>query len=186
MAFRFTEFIWGRIDSTGIFRTVSSPSCGIGESAALPTFVMRAHRTSRLSNANFFAFCSIRCIFTAATDSAVLRFAAWNKYWESRVRVMANKDYLKRLQLAIQELHKCKATHRRTVRVHEVIEDKQFYDGDVEVFWLTDHPSAKRCFAWSQQEDSDKSHEHIIAILEIPPVIGPATAVRVANQSPLP
>ena len=99
---------------------------------------------------------------------------------------MADKqDYLKRLQLAIQDLYQCKATYRRTVTVHEVLEGNKAWNGDVEIFWLNGHPGAKRCFAWSQQEGP--SQEHIVAILEKPPVIGPATAVRAlltGNQGP--
>ncbi len=92
---------------------------------------------------------------------------------------MATKqDYLKRLQLAIQDLHKCKATYRRTVKVHEAIEGKTCWDGEVQVFWLTGHPGAKRCYAWSQQDRPDESQKQIVAILEGPSVIGPATAVR--------
>jgi hypothetical protein len=93
--------------------------------------------------------------------------------------LMAGKqEYLKRLQEAIQQQYKCRATHRRTVAVHEVVKGKTVWNGNLEVFWLTGHPGAKRCFAWSCREG--ETNEQIVAILENPPVIGPATAVRTA------
>jgi hypothetical protein len=51
----------------------------------------------------------------------------------------------------------------------------------VEIFWLTGHPKSKRCFAWI--ESSGRIEGKIITILEIPPVIGPATAVKAAISS---
>lgn len=91
------------------------------------------------------------------------------------------QEYLKRLQEAIQQQYKCGAIYRRTVAVHEVVKGKTVWDGDVEVFWLTGHPGAKRCYAWSRQESQNE--EQIVAILEDPPVIGPASAVRTAIAS---
>jgi hypothetical protein len=47
-----------------------------------------------------------------------------------------------------------------------------------DVFWLTGHPGAKRCFAWLQEAASTEAN--VITVLEAPPIIGPATAVRAA------
>ena len=91
-----------------------------------------------------------------------------------------NHEYLKQLQSIIQERHKCSADHRRTVTVHEVVEGKTVWKGEVEIFWLTGHPKAKRCFAWGRLPEDGEAHEPIVTVLEIPPVIGPATAVRTA------
>jgi hypothetical protein len=44
----------------------------------------------------------------------------------------------------------------------------------LEVFDLTGHPKAKRCYAWSYGEP-----EEIITILELPPVDSPESAVKV-------
>ena len=95
-------------------------------------------------------------------------------------RVAKKQEYLNRLQAVIQELYKCRADHRRSVSVHEVLGDKTTWEGEVEIFWLTGHPGAKRCYAWASREGDSDTREHIAAILEIPPVIGPATAVRAA------
>jgi hypothetical protein len=83
-------------------------------------------------------------------------------------------DYIARLQLTIQHLHKCGAVHRDTVPVHEVFQGKTLWQGDVEIFDLTDHPKAKRCYGWSYGEP-----EEIITILELPPVDSAQSAVKV-------
>jgi len=88
---------------------------------------------------------------------------------------VANKqDYIPRLQLTIQHLHKCGAVHRETVPVHEVFNGNTVWKGDVEVFDLSGHPKAKRCFGWSHGEP-----EEFITILELPPVNSPESAVKV-------
>ena len=93
---------------------------------------------------------------------------------------MANKqEYLDRLQVAIQELHKCGAVHRQTVPVHEVFRGKTVWQGEVEVFDLNGHPKAKRCYAWSHLDGPNDERTRFVAVLEIPPVVSPETAVRV-------
>jgi hypothetical protein len=93
---------------------------------------------------------------------------------------MANKqEYLNRLKERIQELHHCKAVHKRTVAVDEASNGKTLWKGEVEVFWLTGNPHAKRCYAWSGPP-AESGQDLVMAVLEVPPVIGPATAVRSA------
>lgn len=94
---------------------------------------------------------------------------------------MASKqDYLARIQVAIQQLHKCGAVHRRTVPVKEVFRGKTIWQGDVEVFDINGHAKAKRCYGWSHVEGNDDKGERFVTVLEIPPVSSPATAVKVA------
>ena len=94
---------------------------------------------------------------------------------------MANKrEYLDSLQVAIKKSLGCDATYRRTVPVHEVFKGKTLWKGEVEVFWLNGHPQAKRCYAWSRAEREHDGGEQFVAVLEIPPVIGAATAVKAA------
>jgi len=76
-------------------------------------------------------------------------------------------------------LHKCKAVHNATVPVQEVFRGQTVWHGDVEVFDLTGHPKAKRCYAWSHVDGKNDEHERFVAVLEIPPVESPETAVRV-------
>jgi len=90
---------------------------------------------------------------------------------------MNKQEYLKHLQRVIQQLHNCGASYRRTVKVHEVVKGGPVWDGEVEVFWLTGHPGAKRCFAWSRP---GSARQELVVMLEGPQIIGPATAVRAA------
>ena len=53
-------------------------------------------------------------------------------------------------------------------------------DGAVEVFRLTGHPKAKRCYAWSFTEGKET---RFVTVLEIPPVESAQTAVRAAIAS---
>jgi hypothetical protein len=88
---------------------------------------------------------------------------------------VANKqEYIGRLRLTIEHLHGCAAIHRQTVPVTEAFKGKTLWQGDVEVFDLTSHPKASRCYAWSHGEP-----EEIITILELPPVDSPQSAVKV-------
>ncbi len=54
------------------------------------------------------------------------------------------------------------------------------WDGVVEVFQLSGHPQAKRCYAWSFSEDEGP---HYVAVLALPPVDSACTAVRAAIAS---
>jgi len=97
---------------------------------------------------------------------------------------MANKqEYLDRLQVAIQELHKCGAAWRETVPVHEVFRGKTAWKGEVEVFDLNGHPKAKRAYAWSHKEGPGDRGERFVAVLEVPPIDSAQTAVRASILS---
>jgi hypothetical protein len=89
------------------------------------------------------------------------------------------QDYLARLQVAVSQLHNCGAVWRETVPVHEMFRGKTVWQGDVEVFDLTGHPKAKRCYAWSHREGPNDEGERFVAVLEIPPVDSAVMAVRV-------
>jgi len=94
---------------------------------------------------------------------------------------VANKqDYLARLQVAVSQLHDCGATWRESVPVREVFNGETLWNGDVEVFDLTGHPKAKRAYGWSHPDGADNKTERFVAVLEIPPVDSPETAVKMA------
>jgi len=98
--------------------------------------------------------------------------------------VMASRqDYLARLQVAVEQLHGCGAVHRLTVPVNEIFDDQTVWRGEVEVFDLKGHPRAKRCYAWSHREGPNDEGERFVAVLEIPPVLSPITAVRASIMS---
>jgi len=63
------------------------------------------------------------------------------------------------------------------VPVHEVFRGETAWKGTVEVFDLSGHRKAKRCYAW-QYEDGTETKT--VAVLEIPPVDSPESAVKVA------
>ena len=86
----------------------------------------------------------------------------------------AKKQYIERLQMVIRQLHKCDATWLESMPVEEKFNGKTVWDGDVEVFSLTGHPKAQRCYGWSYDEP-----EQFITILELPPVDSAAAAVKV-------
>jgi len=84
------------------------------------------------------------------------------------------------LQKAILHLHQANAIWTETVSVREVLKGRIIWDGQVEVFRLSGHPKAKRCFAWSHKDGPQDSQDKFVAVLEIPPVKSAQDAVRVA------
>ena len=93
---------------------------------------------------------------------------------------MANNDYIERLIQVICHLHKSDAIHVGSVPVEEIFHGRTIWKGNVEVFDLYSHPKAKRAYAWSHKAGMDDSDERFVAVLEIPPVTSPETAVKVA------
>jgi len=83
----------------------------------------------------------------------------------------------KELRDAIRATHGCASHHVKSVPVREVFNNLVAWEGVVEVFDLIDHPKAKRCYAWSYQ---DGNKTRTVAVLELPPVDSPETAVKVA------
>jgi hypothetical protein len=55
--------------------------------------------------------------------------------------------------------------------------DMVAWEGVVETFDLEGHPKAKRAYAWRLMDGSELRY---VAVLEIPPVESPQTAVKVA------
>ncbi len=96
---------------------------------------------------------------------------------------MANKDYIERLKQVIFHLHKSDAEHVESVPVEEIFQGKTIWKGTVEVFTLTNHPKTKRCYGWSHPDGAGNVDERFVTVLEIPPVISPETAVKMAIVS---
>ena len=90
------------------------------------------------------------------------------------------QDYIAQVQVAVSQLHNCGATWSKTVPVVEVFQGKTVWQGDVEVFDLNNHPKAKRAYAWSHLDGDKDEWTQYVAVLEIPPVDSPQTAVKVA------
>ena len=81
-----------------------------------------------------------------------------------------------RLRATIERLHNCNAAHAHSVWVRENSTGGTVWEGEVEVFMLTNHPSAIRCYAWVAKGE-------IVASLEQPPIECAASAVRAFVRS---
>jgi hypothetical protein len=82
------------------------------------------------------------------------------------------------LQAAIRQMHKCEAFHHKTVFLVERFQGNVIWQGDIEVFDLTGHPQATRCFAWLHQEEG--GGERSVVLLDKWPVNSPQMAVKFA------
>jgi hypothetical protein len=87
---------------------------------------------------------------------------------------------IENLRTAIETMHGCKAEHERSAMVVERFKKQIVWEGVVESFTLTGHPKAKRCYAWSYQDNGETQY---VNVLEIPPVESPKTAVQAAIAS---
>jgi hypothetical protein len=88
-------------------------------------------------------------------------------------------DYFGELKNAIYQLHGAKAVHAATVPVKEVFKGQMAWEGEVEVFDITGHAKAKRCYAWGYPKETVPGWE-ITTVLELPPVTSPETAVKIS------
>jgi hypothetical protein len=80
------------------------------------------------------------------------------------------------LRDAIRNLHHCDPTWIESVHVHEAFKGETIWDGDVQVFTVTGHPTATRAYAWSHATEG--AARRFFAVLELPPVVDAVTAVR--------
>ena len=92
-------------------------------------------------------------------------------------------DYLDETRKAIEASHGCKATHERTVPVREMFKGQVAWEGEVEVFAITGHAKAKRCYAWGYPNEKRGGKYDFVTVLEIPPVVSPETAVKAAIRA---
>jgi hypothetical protein len=88
-------------------------------------------------------------------------------------------DYLSELIAAIKATHGATAMHVDTVHVQDSVRGQIVWEGDVEVFELKDHPVARIAYAWVRHDDGVRD---IVAVLQWPPVMSPAAAVRAARD----
>ena len=94
------------------------------------------------------------------------------------LNAVVNNAYIERLTQVVCHLHCCRASHTATVPVHEVFRGQTVWRGEVEVFAITGHTKASKCYAWSHPDGPDDAGERFITVLELPPVESPVTAVR--------
>ena len=90
---------------------------------------------------------------------------------------MTHPEYVAHLQKAIKRTFGLEANHVETQQVVETFRGQVLFDGDVEVFDVTGHPDAARCYAWAKDiETGSKS----TVVLERPPIKSALDAVRAA------
>ena len=89
-------------------------------------------------------------------------------------------DYIGELKAAILNLHGCTAKHVETVPIIETFQGKTVWEGEVEVFELSGHPTAKRAYAWGHATGKNDQDRRYVAVLDLPPVNSPQSAVRAA------
>jgi hypothetical protein len=85
------------------------------------------------------------------------------------------------IRRVVEVTHNCAAKHEDSVPVIEMFGKDEIWEGVVELFALTGHPNARRCYAWNFANAD--AEPHYIAVLELPPVSSPHTAVRAAIAS---
>ena len=86
-------------------------------------------------------------------------------------------EVLRNIQRAVERAAECPAAHVESVPVLEVFQGQTVWEGVVEAFTLNGHPKAKRAYGWAWQDGKEARY---VAVLEIPPVDSPSTAVRAA------
>lgn len=84
---------------------------------------------------------------------------------------------LSALNDAVEAMHRCKARYRERAHLREEHEGHLVWEGDVFVFDLEGHPTASRCYAWSDPVEGT-SRRRFFAVLHQPPVDSPEKAVR--------
>ena len=89
-------------------------------------------------------------------------------------------DYSAELQAAILQLHGAQAKYLESVPVIEEFQGQTVWQGEVEVFELRGHPKAKKAYAWGHATGEDDQARRYVAVLDLPPVNSPQSAVRAA------
>ena len=82
----------------------------------------------------------------------------------------------KEFREAIKATHGVDSQFVESTPVHLMWEGKSIWKGIVDLFELVDHPKAEHCYAWRFYNDRQWRYT---TVLEIPPVIGPQSAVKV-------
>jgi hypothetical protein len=82
------------------------------------------------------------------------------------------------IRLIVEVRHDCAAKHECSVPVIQLYGKNEIWEGVVEVFRLSGHPNARRCYAWNVT--NDHADPRYVTVLELPPVFSPHTAVRAA------
>ena len=88
--------------------------------------------------------------------------------------------YLEELRAVIRRVHRADATHIESVPVKETFQGKTVWEGIVEVFTLTGHPTAHRVYAWSHDTDDPANPRRHVTVLHLHPIKSAQDAVKAA------
>ena len=84
---------------------------------------------------------------------------------------------IEELRQTVQAVYRCGATHVASSHVLGLHDQNPAWDGRVELFTISGHPEATRCYAWNYP---DGKLMRFVGVLEVPPVNSPQTAVLAA------
>nr|HEX4316996.1 hypothetical protein [Kofleriaceae bacterium] len=88
------------------------------------------------------------------------------------------------LQDAIRHMHGCASTWIESVPVTEMMtigpHTRPVWQGEVQIFDLVGHPTARRAYAWSHETENGSGRRRFVAVLHAGPVVNAVTAVRAA------
>jgi hypothetical protein len=82
-----------------------------------------------------------------------------------------------KIKKAVEKAAECRAKYLESTVVVEALRSQIVWEGVVEIFTLHGHPKAKRAYGWQTGVGTDAQ---FTAVLGIPPVNSPNTAVRAA------
>ena len=87
-----------------------------------------------------------------------------------------NEPYIQALRDAIQKVHGCISRFNETVRIKEEADGQTTWEGNVEVFDLARHATARQCYAWGYKDPEGRWQ--YVTTLRVPPVDSARKAVQ--------
>jgi hypothetical protein len=89
-------------------------------------------------------------------------------------------SYIQELQDVIRRVHGAESEHVESVPVKETFQGSTVWEGVVEVFTLTGHPTARRAYAWAHDTDDPQHPRRHVTVLHLHPIKSAEDAVRAA------
>lgn len=87
--------------------------------------------------------------------------------------LVLNEISTKEMKRIIAEIHGSAACFDKRIHIQEKFHNERVWEGEVLIFALLDHPTAKTCYAWEVDG-------RVTAVLHEAPVDSPEAAVRAA------
>lgn len=93
---------------------------------------------------------------------------------------MTYVKYIEELRDVIRRAHGVESKQVRSLAVKVTVQDKTVWDGIVEVFKLSGHPTATHAYAWSQDTNDPEHPRRHVAVLQLHPTQSAQDAVKAA------